>query len=195
MMGVVEWEVDWNIPVKQARKQLDYLLHATDLWDGRTGVLQVAEAVDGTILMRAVVSAANAGAMIDLRHYLREAMVQWIQDEAPQAIPHYRRIVDEAPDFKTVTDATAALVNKRVAVKAPVYTPDPAVVETASTVVISQAEVESFSRTPLAQRVGDDDFQVHTTSAEFAVVPDDDDDSPLATNQRFSTVQKKPKTR
>lgn len=41
MLGTVEWHVDWTIPVKLARKQLHHLLRSTDLWDGRTGVLQV----------------------------------------------------------------------------------------------------------------------------------------------------------
>lgn len=171
MMGTVEWHVDWAIPVRQARKQLDHLLHSTDLWDGRTGVLQVAEAINGTILMRAIVSAHNSGTLIDLKNYLREAMVQWIQDEAPQAIPHYRRIVDEAPDFRAATDTTAALVDKRVSqTPPPAFEPEPSVVETASTTVISRKELEEFARTPLAERVGDKDFTMGPLP-DFTVTP------------------------
>ncbi|QRV02388.1 mechanosensitive ion channel family protein [Arcanobacterium phocisimile] len=178
MMGIVEWHVDWTIPIQQARKQLEHLLQSTDLWDGRIGILQISEATNGLIMMRAIVSGQNAGALIDLRHYLREAMVEWIQNEAPQAIPHYRRIVDDAPNFDDVSEATRQRVDERLAASAPAYKPDKAVVDTASTTVISREELEKFARTPIAQRVGDDEFQLGANSEEFVVVPAEDDGKP-----------------
>ncbi|WP_216454184.1 mechanosensitive ion channel family protein [Arcanobacterium phocae] len=174
MMGMVEWQVDWAVPVQQARKQLDHLLANTDLWDGRTGVLQVAEAVNGAILLRAIVSARNAGALIDLRHYLRESMVEWIQHEAPQAIPHYRRIVDDAPNFAEATEATEARVDKRLGSQPPAFTPDSPTTTTAATTVISRSELEKFARTPLAERVGDDNFEMKPVTDEFDVVGTDE---------------------
>ncbi|MCV7278690.1 mechanosensitive ion channel [Mycolicibacterium flavescens] len=79
IMGTVEFDVDFNVPINDMRAELDRLLSESDLWDGRRGVLQVTDAVGGVVRVRVVVSAHNAGALYDLQCAVREGLVDWVQ--------------------------------------------------------------------------------------------------------------------
>ncbi len=76
LLGTVELDVDFSVPVDAMRPELDRLLHSNELWDGRVGVLQVTDAVDGYVRVRLLVSAPNAGALFDLRCDVREGMIK-----------------------------------------------------------------------------------------------------------------------
>src|SRR5215203_5369433 len=41
LLGTVELDLDWSVPVGEMHQELTRLLEASDLWDGRVGVLQV----------------------------------------------------------------------------------------------------------------------------------------------------------
>lgn len=90
LLGGVELDLDWRVPVPAMRAELDRLLAATDLWDGRVGILQVHDAINGMIRMRALVSGKDATTLTDLKYYLREALVDWVQTNAPYALPRRR---------------------------------------------------------------------------------------------------------
>jgi small-conductance mechanosensitive channel len=90
VLGTVELDMDWTVPVPEVREELRRLLEETDLWDGRTSVLQVTDAVGGMIRLRALVSAANAGELWDLRCLVREHLVAWVRDHQPVALPRMR---------------------------------------------------------------------------------------------------------
>ncbi|WP_370450026.1 mechanosensitive ion channel family protein [Cellulomonas sp. PhB150] len=90
LLGTVELDVDWQVPVQAMRHELTRLLDATDLWDRRVGILQVVDAVGGSVRVRALASAADAPTLFDLRCYVREGLVEWAQREAPHAIPRTR---------------------------------------------------------------------------------------------------------
>ena len=79
IMGTVEFDVDFSVPFDDMRVELDRLLAASEQWDGRSGVLQVTDAVGGVVRVRIVVSAPNAGALFDLRCAVREGMVDWVR--------------------------------------------------------------------------------------------------------------------
>lgn len=79
IMGTVEFDVDFNVPINDMRTELDRLLAENELWDGRRGVLQVTDAVGGVVRVRVVVSAHNAGALYDLQCAVREGLVAWVQ--------------------------------------------------------------------------------------------------------------------
>lgn len=90
LLGTVELDLDWEAPVAAMRGALKDLLAQTALWDHRVGVLQVTEAVQGYVQVRATVSAADAPTLYDLRCYVREGMVDWLQRSAPEALPRIR---------------------------------------------------------------------------------------------------------
>jgi small-conductance mechanosensitive channel len=90
LLGTAELDVDFTVPFDAMRAELDRLLHANKLWDGRVGVLQVTDAVEGRVRVRMLVSARNAGALFDLRCDVREGMVAWLQQTNPGALPRQR---------------------------------------------------------------------------------------------------------
>ncbi|WP_052293908.1 mechanosensitive ion channel family protein [Sanguibacter keddieii] len=90
LLGTVEIDLDWDVPVPAMRAELKRLLEASPLWDKRVGILQVTDATNGYVRMRALASAADAGTLFDLRCYVREGLVDWLQRAAPQGMPHTR---------------------------------------------------------------------------------------------------------
>ena len=90
LLGTVELDVDWEVPVEAMRTELTRLLQDTDLWDRRVGILQVTDAVGGVVRVRALASAVDAPTLFDLRCYVREGLVGWLQREAPQSLPKTR---------------------------------------------------------------------------------------------------------
>lgn len=90
LLGAVEFDLDWRISPTEMRTELDRILGTSTIWDGRTKVLQVTEAVGGLVRVRILVSAPDAGGLFDLRCYVREEMVEWVQREHPDALPRQR---------------------------------------------------------------------------------------------------------
>ncbi|WNG90495.1 mechanosensitive ion channel [Mycobacterium sp. ITM-2016-00317] len=106
LLGTVELDVDFTVPFDAMRAELDRMLHANEKWDGRVGVLQVTDAVDGLVRVRILLSAPNAGAVFDLRCDIREGMVSWLQRTNPGALP--RKRIEHQRDGGRI-DHTAAL--------------------------------------------------------------------------------------
>lgn len=90
ILGTVMIDVDFTVPLEAMRAELDRLLNRNELWDGRSGVLQVVDAVNGTVRVRITVSAPNAGALWDLQCAVREGMVLWLQRSQSGALPRWR---------------------------------------------------------------------------------------------------------
>jgi small-conductance mechanosensitive channel len=90
LLGTVELDLDWTLPVDDMRRELTRLLEASDLWDHRVGVLQVTEATGGYVRVRALASAKDAPTLFDLRCYVREGLVDWLQRVEPGALPRAR---------------------------------------------------------------------------------------------------------
>lgn len=89
MLGTVLLYVDYTVPVDRARAQFEALAKANPLWDGAVCGLQVTDVKDRTVELRGLVSAMT-GALFDLRCQLREAMVEWLQNEYPESLPRIR---------------------------------------------------------------------------------------------------------
>lgn len=90
LLGTVELDVDWAVPVEAMRAELNRLLATSDLWDHRVGVLQVIDAIGGHVRVRALASALDAPTLFDLRCYVREGLVAWVQQSAPESLPRTR---------------------------------------------------------------------------------------------------------
>ncbi|WP_426670718.1 mechanosensitive ion channel family protein [Mucilaginibacter sp. McL0603] len=90
LLGTVFLYVDYTFPVDDLRNELDRLLKATKLWDKRVGKLQVTDAKEYTIELRALVSARNSSDAFDLRCYIRESLLKYIGDNMPQSLPQTR---------------------------------------------------------------------------------------------------------
>ncbi|HEX6341347.1 mechanosensitive ion channel family protein [Umezawaea sp.] len=90
LLGTVELDVDWTVPVEEMRQELRRALEGVDLWDGRVCVLQVTDAVNSFVRVRALVSAPDAPRLWDLRCVVREHLVDWLRRREPGALPQVR---------------------------------------------------------------------------------------------------------
>jgi small-conductance mechanosensitive channel len=94
VLGTAEIDVDWSMPVERLRTELRTVCEGTELWDGRVCVLQVTDAIGGMIRLRALVSAADAAALWDLRCLVRERLVGYVWEQQQTALPRIRADVD-----------------------------------------------------------------------------------------------------
>jgi hypothetical protein len=90
LLGSVHLNVDYTAPIEELRQKLKEIVKSTPLWDGKVVVLQVVEAQPTTIQLRALVSARNSGQAWDLRCYVREKLIEFLQQKYPHALPRQR---------------------------------------------------------------------------------------------------------
>ncbi len=90
ILGSVFIHADYSVPVQAVREELERLCKDHPLWDGRVCVLQVTNAGDRTVELRALVSASDSGRAWDLRVDLREKLIAFLQREYPACLPRTR---------------------------------------------------------------------------------------------------------
>lgn len=96
LLGSVEFDLDWRVSPQRMREHLKAVLAETPLYDGRTAVLQVTDTTGGSVRVRILVTAHDAPTLWDLRCYVREAMLLWIQSEMPDAAPTQRVLMTDS---------------------------------------------------------------------------------------------------
>lgn len=90
LVGSVLIHADFSVPVERVRDKLIEIAHGSPLWDRQVAALQVTDATERTLELRALVSAASAGAAFDLRCEVREKLIAFLRDEFPDTLPHGR---------------------------------------------------------------------------------------------------------
>jgi small-conductance mechanosensitive channel len=90
LLGSVEFDLDWRVSTGGMRAELNRILATTDLWDHRTGILQVTDAVGGWVRVRVLVTAKDAPTLFDLRCFIRERLIDWMQRYSPASLPRQR---------------------------------------------------------------------------------------------------------
>jgi small-conductance mechanosensitive channel len=104
LLGTVELHLDYATPVDLVRREFKRLLDESKLWDGRTWSVQVTDVTEQTILVRLLMSAADAGAAFDLRCEVREKVIAFLQRSHPACLPRVRSEVTPR-DAGTVPDS------------------------------------------------------------------------------------------
>jgi small-conductance mechanosensitive channel len=90
LIGAVLLHVDFTAPVERLREKLTEIVKASKLWDGKVLALQVTDAKENSIELRALASARTAGDTFSLRCEIREKLIDFLQREFPTALPHAR---------------------------------------------------------------------------------------------------------
>lgn len=93
ILGTVFLHLDYSAPFEIIRIEFNRLLKTSDLWDGRVGVMQVTETTENTVEVRLLISAANSGKAFDLRCYMRENIITFIQQNHPDCLPKTRSVI------------------------------------------------------------------------------------------------------
>ena len=103
LTGTVFLYTDYTVPVPAVRAELLRYLATHPLWDQREGRLQVTNAKEDTLELRAVLSADTSDDVFTLRCAVREHLVDFVQREFPRALPRTRALLlpVEKRDFET----------------------------------------------------------------------------------------------
>lgn len=84
--GSVVLPIKPGFPIEPVRTAYTTLLALSDDWDQRTGSLQVSEISVGSIELKLVMSAKGPTALNRLRPAVREAMLEWLRENMPDAL-------------------------------------------------------------------------------------------------------------
>lgn len=95
ILGTVFIYTDYTISFDSLRKELTRLLEENPNWDGKINVLQVTGAKEDVVELRALMSAENSPKAWDLRVYIREKLIEYIQREHPHCLPRTRVVIEE----------------------------------------------------------------------------------------------------
>jgi small-conductance mechanosensitive channel len=95
LLATVVVYADYQVDLDAVRAELRRIVSGHQLWDGRVALLQVTDATERAIQLRALVSAANSGAAWDLRCDVREGLIGFLRRQAG-ALPRMRAAVAQA---------------------------------------------------------------------------------------------------
>lgn len=113
LLGAVFIYADYTVPVDKVRDELRRILDETDLWDRKTWGLQVTNASEHTVELRALMSARDSGTAWNLRCYVREKLLAYLQESHPGCLPKTRAQVDVDGWTGTPAETTAEAMPDR----------------------------------------------------------------------------------
>jgi hypothetical protein len=111
ILGTVHLYVDYTVQVDDVRAEFERIVKASALWDGNVAILQVVDATEQTVVLRALVSANTAPDAWDLRCEIRGRLVAWLQREQPHALPRLRAELDHRTDGSSASSGRNTLTS------------------------------------------------------------------------------------
>jgi len=90
LLGSVFWYVDPGADVARIREAIGRAVEASERWDKRFWNCQVTDVKADAIEIRGLMTARNASIAFDLRCEVREAVLDYIRREMPEAMPRAR---------------------------------------------------------------------------------------------------------
>ncbi|HEX9137309.1 MAG TPA: mechanosensitive ion channel family protein, partial [Nitrospirota bacterium] len=97
ILGSVLLYTDYSVPVEEVRVEFYRLLLASEMWDGKAWSLQVTNATERTMELRALMSAPDSATAWNLRCHIREKLIRFLQERYPQSLPKIRAEFRERP--------------------------------------------------------------------------------------------------
>lgn len=94
IMGTVFIYTDYNVPFDKLREELTRVLKTDDNWDGNVNILQVTNATEKTVEVRALMSSHDSSAAWDLRVHVREKLIEYLQKNYPDSLPRTRLVIE-----------------------------------------------------------------------------------------------------
>jgi small-conductance mechanosensitive channel len=96
LLGTVILYLDYQVPMGELREELKRLIENNPKWDRKVCGLQVTDAKQSTIEVRALVSSTDPGQAFDLRCDVREGLIQFLCRNYPESLPRVR--VEQSSD-------------------------------------------------------------------------------------------------
>jgi small-conductance mechanosensitive channel len=96
VIGSVLLYADYSLPVDPLRRELQRVLEESALWDRRDWVLQVVDTTPTTMVLRALMSSADAPSNWDLRCDVRERLLAFLAEHYPDQLPRIRAEIPAA---------------------------------------------------------------------------------------------------
>jgi small-conductance mechanosensitive channel len=90
LLAGVHLHVDYTVPLGPLRQELTRILAESPYWDRKVNVLQVTDAREHTLEVRALASAVDASSAWNLRCEVREKLVEFLQARYPESLPRLR---------------------------------------------------------------------------------------------------------
>jgi small-conductance mechanosensitive channel len=113
-VGAVLLLIDYRLPIAPLRARFEAIVRASPLWDKRVVKLQVTEARENVVEVRGLLSAATPDALFDLRCEVREAMLDYLRSEFPEALHRLGVEFSPEPGRALRSDARARPGDQRV---------------------------------------------------------------------------------
>jgi small-conductance mechanosensitive channel len=95
ILGTVFLYVDYTVPIQTIREELHRILKGSGLWNGNVWGLQVTNATERTVELRALMSASDASTAWNLRCEVREKLIAYIRNNYPDGLPKLRAEIHE----------------------------------------------------------------------------------------------------
>ncbi|QEM04174.1 mechanosensitive ion channel family protein [Mucilaginibacter rubeus] len=109
ILGTVFLYMDHTAPIDAIREEFERLIVKSSLWDKRVKVVQVTDVKEHTIEIRVLMSSRTSSDAFDLRCYIRENLVTFIQKNYPDSLPRSRNEISNLGELeKYVQPATGA---------------------------------------------------------------------------------------
>jgi small-conductance mechanosensitive channel len=94
ILGTVFIYTDYAVPFEEIRNELTRILKSDKNWDGQVNVLQVTNATEKTVEIRALMSAVDSPTAWDLRVNVREKLIEFLQKKYPMSLPRTRLTIE-----------------------------------------------------------------------------------------------------
>jgi small-conductance mechanosensitive channel len=94
LLGTVHLYLDYTAPVDEIRKEFTRLIESSPLWDKRAAAIHVTNNTENTMEIRALVSAQDGGKAFELRCFIREHLLKFINENYPDCLPKTRATVE-----------------------------------------------------------------------------------------------------
>ena len=110
LVGSVLFHVSYRVPIEELRAKVIEIIKASPHWDGDLAKLQVQEARESSLELRAIASARSSGAVSELRYEIREKVIAFLQQEYPQSLPPFAVVPATSSAEAATSSVDAAIV-------------------------------------------------------------------------------------
>jgi small-conductance mechanosensitive channel len=107
LLGSIFIYADYTVPIQAIREELRRIVEDSKLWDGNVCTLQVTNATERTMELRALISAQDSSSAWGLRCEVREKLIAFVQKNYPHALPRVRAEISERQGEWNVDEAKA----------------------------------------------------------------------------------------